>query len=368
MNSPEAEGRILVLVYGLGLGGAEKLLATSAPLWAESSFTYRVAYMLPWKDQLADDLRSCGIEVDCLGGTAADPRVALRLRRLISTWKPDLVHAHLPIAGTVARLVSPVPVVYTEHNLADSYRPLVRIANRVTYRSNAAVIAVSEAVATSLEGFPGPPAEVIPNGVLCEVDAPDAAAARRELQLERGDRLVVHVGNLRPHKGHRTLVETAAELERRGSPATLVSIGGEKHPGSLDRLRAEVQRRGLDHRLRFLGRREDARAFIAAADVVVSPADVEGLPVTILEALALGRPVAATAVGGVPSVVIDGETGLLVPPGDPRALATAIERLLADTEWAARLGKAGRALVEGEFGLKTMVDAYEQVYRRLLRT
>ncbi len=368
MSSPETDGRILVLVYGLGLGGAEKLLATSAPLWAESSFTYRVAYVLPWKDQLVDTIRSSGVEVDCLGGRASDPRVAFRLRRLIRSWRPDLVHAHLPIAGTIARVVSPVPVVYTEHNLAGSYRPLVRLGNRATYRANAAVIAVSDAVARSLEGYPGPTPRVVPNGVLCEVGAGEAEAARRELDLDPDARLVVHVGNLRPHKGHRNLVETAAVLERAGSKAILVSIGGEKHPGDLERLRAEVAARGLEHRLRFLGRRDDARAFIAAADVFVSPADVEGLPVAILEALALGRPVAATAVGGVPSVVVDGETGILVPPGDPEALADAVERLLADAEWAARLGKAGQALVETEYGLEKMVAAYEQVYREILGT
>ena len=339
MNSPEPEARVLVLVYGLGIGGAEKLLAEAAPLWIRSPFTYRVAYMLPWKDQLVDAIRAHGIEVDCLGGTAWDPKVARRLRRLIDDVGADVVHAHLPSTGTVARLVSPVPVVYTEHNLADSYRLPIRVANRATYRRNAAVIAVSDE---------------------------EAARARTELGLGVDDRLVVHVGNIRPHKGHRNLVEVAAALERAGSTAVIVSIGGEKHPGDLERLQEEVTARNLAHRIRFLGRRDDARAFIAAADVFVNPSDVEGLPVAILEALALGRPVAATAVGGVPSVVVDGETGLCVPPGDPTALAAAIERLLTDPSWAADLGKAGRSLVEAEYGLDRMVDAYEGVYREVL--
>lgn len=366
MNSPEPEARVLVLVYGLGIGGAEKLLAEAAPRWARSDFEYRVAYMLPWKDQLVGDIRRHGVEVECLGGTAWDPRVALRLRRLIDRYRPDLVHAHLPSTGTVARLVSPVPVVYTEHNLAGSYRRPIRLANRATYGRNAAVIAVSEAVADSLAGYPGPPPRVIPNGVSCSVTETEAERARAEVRLGPDDHLVVHVGNIRPHKGHRTLIDTAEVLERTGSTGVIVSIGGEKRPGDLEALDAEVTSRGLAHRVRFLGRREDARAFIAAADVFVNPADVEGLPVAILEALALERPVAATAVGGVPSVVVDGETGLCVPPGDPSALASAVDRLLSDPGWAAQLGKAGRSLVESQFGLERMVDDYETVYREVL--
>ena len=119
-------------------------------------------------------------------------------------------------------------------------------------------------------------------------------------------------------------------------------------------------------RVHFLGRRSDALAFIAAADVVVNPSDHEGLPVALLEALALARPVAATAVGGVPSVVRPGETGLLVPAGDPSALADAVNRLLEDGEMASAMGKAGRALVEERHGLGTMVSEVESVYRRVL--
>ncbi len=124
---------------------------------------------------------------------------------------------------------------------------------------------------------------------------------------------------------------------------------------------------GVSDRVRFLGRRGDALAFIAAADVVVNPSDQEGLPVALLEALALARPVAATDVGGVSSVIHQGETGLLVPAGDPAALAEAVSRLLGDREMAAGMGKAGRALVEAKHGLATMVNEVEDVYRRVLR-
>ena len=133
----------------------------------------------------------------------------------------------------------------------------------------------------------------------------------------------------------------------RHSETTIVSVGGEKHPGTSLPSGPQRSRQGWPIGSHFLGRRSDALAFIAAADVVVNPSDHEGLPVALLEALALARPVAATAVGGVPSVVRPGETGLLVPAGDPSALADAVNRLLEDGEMAAAMGKARARPVEG---------------------
>jgi glycosyltransferase involved in cell wall biosynthesis len=173
----------------------------------------------------------------------------------------------------------------------------------------------------------------------------------------------VHVGNIRPGKGHDTLIEAVRYLP---DNVTVVSIGAEKWEGDLARVREDSVRAGVESRLQFLGRRPDALTFIAAADVYVNPADHEGLPVTILEALALERPVVATAVGGVPSVVQDGETGVLVQPQQPTELAAAISALLQDPPYAQHLAERGRRLVEEEYGLEPMVRAFEQVYSEVL--
>nr|MBO2500942.1 glycosyltransferase [Acidimicrobiia bacterium] len=146
----------------------------------------------------------------------------------------------------------------------------------------------------------------------------------------------------------------------------IVSIGGEKFPGDLERLRNEAAARGIDSKIRFLGSRADALDFVAAADVFVNPADVEGLPVAILEAMALGKPVVATAVGGVPSVVLDGQTGRLVPPKNPEGLASAMAELLASSEERRRLAGNARALIERRFSLARMVERYENVYDEVL--
>lgn len=359
--------RVLILIKGLGIGGAEKLISEGARFWARDEFEYSVAYVLPWKDQLVGDLEELGIDVDMIGSSRGlTPATLSRLRALVRRKGIDLVHAHLPTMGIVARLASPVPVVYTEHNMADSYRPLTRFANRLTYGRNRAVMAVSGAVAGSVSTWPGQPVTVIPNGVAVQVQPEVASAAREELGIASDAPLVAHVGNIRPGKGHDMLIDAAVVLLRSQPDVTIVSIGGEKYPGDLERVRARAAEAGLEGSLRFLGRRSDALAFVAAADVFVNPSSVEGLPVAILEAMALSRPVVATAAGGVPGIVKDGETGILVEPGDPDALADGLRRLLSDRGLADRLAGAARDMVEKEYGLEPMVRATEDVYRQVL--
>jgi glycosyltransferase involved in cell wall biosynthesis len=361
----ESRIRILVLIKGLGLGGAERLIADASAVWDTNTFEYTVAYVLPWKDQLVEPIESHGIEVVCIGGRRGlDLRTPFRLRALIAELEPSLIHAHLPSAGLIARISTSVPVVYTEHNVAASYRQPTRTLNRLTYRRNRAAVAVSDAVADSISHFPGSRPKVILNGISVE-QPEDAGLIRDELGMNSDSPLVVHVGNIRPHKGHSTLIRAAALLGSRVPGVRVVSVGAEKEPGDLDRVRSEARHAGADDHITFLGRREDARRFLAAADVVVNPSDVEGLPVTLLEALSFSRPVVATDVGGVSQVVINEETGLLVPPGDPVALADAIEVALTDPR-ASTWGRRGKQLVEERHGLEKMVQAYEELYLTLM--
>lgn len=359
--------RVLLLIKGLGLGGAENLIAEAAALWSTDRFDYRVAFLLPWKNQLVGRLDEHGVEVSCLDWRGPGSVGAIsRLRRLVEEWDPHVVHSHLPVAGIFARLFAGGPKqVYTEHNIVDYYRQPTRTLNRATYGRNDAVVTVSEAVAESIARYPGPAPRVIPNGVVTTIpDAATTEAAIRDIGLDPTMPLVVHVGNIRPHKGHSLLIEAMAILSKDHPDVVAVSIGGEKHDGDLKRIRSQAAALGVRDRIRFLGRREDALAFVAAADVVVNPSDVEGLPLSILEALALARPVVATAVGGVPSVVRDGETGILVEPGDPDALARGIARALESPE-AETWGAAGAQLVAERHGLGSMVEQYEELYDEL---
>ena len=358
---------VVVAIKGLGIGGAEKLIVESSRFWDRDRYDYRVAYALPWKDQLVEPLLERGIPVECFGSKRGmTPASAWHFGRLSRRWDASIVHAHLPSMGAVARVTQRVPVVYTEHNIATSYRLPVRMINRATYSRNAAAIAVSDAVAESIRTYPSPSKQVIPNGVSIEGTV-DTSGVRGELGLDVSERLVVHVGNIRPLKGHATLVAAAASLNAIRDDIQIVSIGGEKTKGDLASIRTLAADLGVSGRIRFLGRREDALTFIAACDVYVNPADVEGLPVTILEALALARPVVATSVGGVPSIIRDGETGILVPPGDPDAVAKAIDWMIDNPQKAAEYGTAGRALVEEHHGIEHMVRETEAIYEEILR-
>jgi glycosyltransferase involved in cell wall biosynthesis len=266
----------------------------------------------------------------------------------------------------MARIVSSVPVVYTEHNLVDSYWLVTRLFNRLTYSRNARSIAVSDAVANSLLGYPGPPVEVVPNGVSIVVSDEERAKARSELALPDDGELVVHVGNIRPHKGHATLISAARWLADRRPQTQIISIGGEKHRGDIERVRALARKEGVERTLHFLGRRDDARAFIAASDVVVNPSDFEGLPLVLLEAMSLARPIVATAVGGVPGLIESGLTGLLVPPGDGARLGAGIEQLLSDPIKAGEMARTGRDEVLKRHGLGRMVEDVERIYAEAL--
>jgi glycosyltransferase involved in cell wall biosynthesis len=362
----DARPRILLLIKGLGLGGAERLLSEGSQFWSTDEFDYRVVYVLPWKNDLVSDLAANGIDVVCIGEGRWSAAAPIRLRRIVRSWRPALIHSHLPTTGIMARLVTSTPVVYTEHNLAGSYRPATRVLNRATYSRNREVIAVSDAVAESLAGYRGPRPHTIPNGVSVTATNDVHRRIREELDIDQDRPLVVHVGNIRPWKGHSTLIKAARVLRESQSEIVVVSIGAEKHAGDLARVRAEADDEGVGDMVRFLGRRHDAVDFIVGADVLVNPSDVEGLPLVVLEAMMAGTPVVATAAGGVPSIVEDGETGRLVPTGDPDALAKAVLEVFADREGATRMAGRARALAEERFGLEQMVDAHEALYRRVL--
>ncbi len=363
-----ARAVVLVLIKGLGIGGAERLISESARFWDRRRFDYRVAYLLPWKDQLVADLEATGTSVVMLGGKGSmGPATAARVRRWIQESRASLVHAHLPATGVLARLVASVPVVYTEHNIADSYRQPTLTLNRITYGRNTRVIAVSDAVARSLESYRGPKPVVIENGVHMPESSASVERIRSELLGDEKSVLVVHVGNIRPHKGHRTLIEATKHIISAAPGALVVSIGGEKFPGDLDRVRSEAAEAGVSSSLRFLGRKENATDYLAAADVVVNPSDAEGLPVALLEAMALARPVVATAVGGVPELIDSGTSGVLVEAGRPDLLATEVLRLLEDPGRAKALGSQASETIRRRHSLEAMVRSVEAVYDEVIR-
>jgi glycosyltransferase involved in cell wall biosynthesis len=191
-------------------------------------------------------------------------------------------------------------------------------------------------------------------------NAVDVAAAPRA-RLDGGRPRLVTVGRLKAPKDFATLVRAFAALPSNSFEALIVGDGPERPV-----VEAEVERLGLGRAVRLLGERQDVPALLAGSDVFVLSSASEGLPLSVEEAMAAGLPVVASAVGGVPEVVVEGETGFLVPPGDVDRLAAALGRLLADPSLRRRMGASGRARAEALFDLAAFRRAHVDLYRREL--
>jgi L-malate glycosyltransferase len=284
-----------------------------------------------------------------------------------------VIQADLPVAGIMARIAgrwSSVPVVYTEHNLQERYHSLTRWMNAATYGWNRRVLAVSSEVAASIDrGGLRTRTRVVTllNGVPVEqvrAEASQGLDVRAELKIPSAHLVVGTVAVFRSQKRLTDWVQVAARIAARRSDVTFLLVGGGPLEGEL---RAHIALLGLSDRVRMPGFRPDGRRLMAAMDVFLMTSQFEGLPMALLEAMALGKPVVSTRVGGIPEVLIDGEAGLLAPVGAIDELSAGVERLLRDAAMRTRLGAAGAARVESEYHVKRRVEAIEGLYHEILQ-
>jgi glycosyltransferase involved in cell wall biosynthesis len=367
--------RVLWVIKGLDRGGAERLLTTTAARLDRDRFEIEVAYVLTGYDGFVPDLEALGVRTHCLGATRTLQFGWVRnLRDLLRDGDFALVHTHSPLPAVAARALAPrpVPLVHTEHNLWGCYRWPTYVANAVSYGRNEAVIAVSDGVAESIGAAkwlsrPRHSVEVLLHGVdpATAVRGPEARAhARALLELDDARPVAGTVANLSPKKDHAGLLTAIDQLRERMPDVLLLLIGS----GPLEaELRARVSREGLDEHVRFLGSRDDVAALLPALDVFVLGSRFEGLPIALLEAMAAEIACVATAVGGVPEAITDGLEGSLVPPGDPVALARALEVVLQDGELRAAMGRAGRSRVSNDFSIDRAVRRTEELYTEVAR-
>jgi glycosyltransferase involved in cell wall biosynthesis len=238
------------------------------------------------------------------------------------------------------------------------------VVDRALYALATGVIATSDAVTRRFCRTAGK-VRLVPNGIDLARFTPRAPspALRAALGVPPSSPLVLSIGRFVAEKGHRHLLEAAALIERTRPGVHWVLVGAGELEASLAR---EARALGLGSQVHFAGWRDDVPDVLAVADVFVLPSVNEGFGRVVVEAMAMARPVVATAVGGVPELVRDGETGMLAPASDPRALADAVRSLLDEPARAARLGAAGRARAESRFSLTAHVDAIERVYAEVL--
>ncbi|MFP3942154.1 MAG: glycosyltransferase family 4 protein [Thermoanaerobaculia bacterium] len=329
------------------------------------------------------ELRALGIPVTGLGArNLRDVRAFRRLLALLRRGRFDLVHAHLAYAtlwGLAAGRLAGIPVVSSLHTVPPLDPPwsregvrrrlLVLAANRRAAR----VTAVSDAVRRAWveeAGLAPERVEVVHNGVAAPTSPEGGAASmdgaarvRGELGIPRGVPVATAVSVLRPGKGLEVLLDAVPAI-RSAVPRVRVVIAGD---GPLrTALEARAAASGAGGAVVWGGFRRDVPALLAASDLVVVPSLDDAFPTVALEAMSAGRPVVASRTGGIPEIVADGDSGRLVPPGDPEALARAVTGLLADPEERWRLGAAGRERHRELFSTEAWLARLEAVYGEVL--
>jgi glycosyltransferase involved in cell wall biosynthesis len=310
----------------------------------------------------------------------ADLIAFFQLLRIFRRWKPDVVHTHTAKAGAVGRAAARcagVPViVHTFHGhvlrgyfprpLEGFFRGIERALGGITDR----IVTLGPALKADLAeiGIADPAKiEVVPLGMdlgpLLEGDS-RRGELRAELGAPPGEPLIGIVGRLVPIKNHRLFLDAARSMVDSGNSARFVIIGD----GELsDNLRNYASEKGISGRVRFLGWRKDMVPVYSGLDLLTLTSDNEGTPVALIEGMAAGVPVVATAVGGVPDVVREGFTGRLVPAGDPAALSRAWQAALVERDVTDRMRREARREVGERFGRERMLSAMAALYENLIR-
>jgi glycosyltransferase involved in cell wall biosynthesis len=362
--------RLVFLVTLAETGGAQTYVASLLPALVE---TCDVVVAAHGDGPLREAARSAGARFVSLRHVRRpvspwrDLLGLLELLRLLRQEHPHLVHVNSAKAAALGRLaawLAGVPIrIYTVHGWAFlAHRGLASAAYRWVERTLRPLTTVTVCVSENERqtGLAARACEeettiVIRNGVTTRAgDLAEPRSARPRL---------VMVGRLQAPKDPITLVRALALVSARGLEALLVGDGPERAA-----VEDEIERLGVGSAVRLLGERTDVPELLATAHVFVLSTRSEGLPLSVLEAMAAGLPVIASNVGGIHELVADGVSGVLVPPDDPDALAEAIERLVEDPSLAQRLGRAGRRRVAENFDLEAVREAHLALYRRMLAT
>lgn len=287
-----------------------------------------------------------------------------RLFKLFRKSGARVIHTHhfnqLFYSALAAKALG-ARVIHTEHSVECFKRKRLRVALRALSVFCHRVIAIGDDGARVLMedvGIPKRKLEIIRAGVDVGSFSESREEARAALGLDPSARVAAIVARLFPEKNHILLLRAFAEVAGKIARARLLIVG---EGSEREAIQEEIKRLGLSGRVELMGVRRDVARILAASDVFALSSDREGLPIAVLEAMAAARPVVATSVGDLPSVVRDGETGRVVPPGDPSAFAEALAEVLGDASRAEEMGARGRRLVQ-DFSLRAMIDKYESLY------
>jgi len=367
--------KVCIILPKLAIGGAEMHVLSLLGHLDTSRFTVSLMCLAPGNTQMeAEASRHVESFTITYFRLRKLPVSFSKMVRFLKAGKFDIVHCHLPYAASIGRLAgrcAGVPVIVTtEHGkfLGKPWHYLLfeRMLNVITD----ARICVSRdilEIRAKREGTPARKLFYIPNGVdTAAFRAPrrSHASVMAEFGWEPSDPLVIAVGRLEPEKNYELLIQAIDQLRSCFPSIRCLLVGDGTRREALARLVDSLEITG---HVKFAGARNDVADLLGAASVFVLPSLKEGLPISLLEAMAAGRAIVATSVGGIPETIRSGESGLLVPSGDADALAAAIARLLVDEELRARLGKAAATDAEREYDIENVVGRIEDLYEWLYR-
>lgn len=370
MSRSDSKRLVAHMIDELPPDGAERLIADVLKHRSDE-FNYAVVCLIRG-GVLVEELERQGVRVTILGRRHAfDFSLLLRLMSWMRAHRPAVVHTHLFTAdlwGRLAAFLTGVPAVFsTVHNVEGWRTPVHRWIERLFARRANRVIACSDEVEKTLLRRIRVQLDAIamvPNGIdLSRVENASVVDLTREFGLSPDQCSLGVIGRLHPNKGHLDFLPVLAELRDQGLQFHCLFVGeGE----SRTVIANEVKRLGLTRQVTLTGLRRDVPGLLHALDAIVMPSRWEGLPIAMLESMAAGKAVVATAVGGIPSVLRDGINGRLVPAGDRSALKAAVTEIITRPDRRAVLGRAAREYVYAHHDVRHTARAYEGFYREAL--
>lgn len=352
-----------MLIKTLGIGGAERHVVDLSLDLKARGYDVTVCFVDVEADEFRPELEAGGVEVLCLSGSSGLPSIVRNMIKVFRTHKPDVVHVHSPRLKVMARILRPFftyRLISTYHNTFSRHHPAIRAVEILSHWVDDALISCSPEVAKTMTWR----TEVVPNGIRLPKPAHgEVDELRQRLGLAGSDLIFTCVANLLHKKNHAGLLAAFAEAFKASAETHLVLFGEGDQRARLER---QISDLGLVNRVHLMGADPEAACLIVGADVFCLVSFHEGLPLALLEAMSKGLPSIVSKAGGMPGVVRNGETGLIVDATDTAAIANAMRELASDNDKRWKLGRAGSQHIVEKYQIGVMVDRIEDVYQRAL--
>jgi len=367
---------ILHIYQNSKIGGVQQQILNLLKAYNREVFNPIFCCLGP-KEEIGKEIEETGIDFISLNRSRYNrfsPRIVIDLHRLMKKKRIHIVRTHRYRSNLYGRLAAfltgvPAMIASVHDNYRTDKRPERRIMNSILSKITDKIVAVSEDIKKDIMRYDKiDPSKivVIPNGIDLERFNPEDnfADIRREFSLEVSDTVIGFVGRIVPAKGLEYLIHAFSYIKEEFKNSKLLIVGG----GSLvEELKERAKKNKIFDSTIFTGKRRDIPEILSCIDIFVMPSIAEGLPNALLEAMAMGKPLVTAEVGGIPEVIQNGSNGLLVPPRDIEALATAIKKLITNVRLAAQMGHAARDLVLDKFSMRAITQKWQTLYLSILK-